>query len=177
MAVMMIDLEAIGNSLSTASIYDLYRLKVLISHEIENSARMEQIKHSIQIGQTIEYFNGRLNNLITAAVIEKRSKCVLIRNLTDGKQWTTPYYAINIGGNPFIKPNLNTLNKSNVSIGDIVGFLHNGSKIVGSVKKTNPKTVTLVTNQNETWHVYYSNLFPVMDVYNVIDVELIESPR
>ncbi len=41
---MMIDLEATSNSLSTISIYDLYRLKVLISHEIENPMRIEQIK-------------------------------------------------------------------------------------------------------------------------------------
>ena len=173
---MVIDLESIIASLSTISIYDLYRLKVLIYHEIENPTRIEQVKNSIQIGQTIEYLNGKLNNMVTAIILEKRRTCVAIRHINDDKEWTTPYYAINIAGNTFIKPNMNTLNKSNVGIGDIVGFLHNGSKIIGTVTKINHKTVTLNTNENQTWRVYYRSLFPVMDIQhqNVIDVALIE---
>lgn len=176
---MVIDLEAISNSVSTISIYDLYRLKVIIHHEIENPTRVEQVKHAIQVGQTVDYFNGRLNNMVTAIIVEKKRTSVIIRHINDGKEWTVPYYAINIAGNPFVKPNLNTLNKTNVSIGDIVGFLHNGSKVIGAVKKINPKTVTLITNENKTWYVYYGHLFPVMDIQpkNVIDVELIEERR
>jgi hypothetical protein len=173
---MLIDLEAISSSLSAISIYDLYRLKVLISHEIDDPTRMEQIKNSIQIGQTVEYFNGRLNNMMTAIILEKKRTCVAIRHINDGKEWTTPYYATNLASNPFIKPRLNILNKSNIGIGDIVGFLHNGSTIMGTVKKTNPKTVTLITNENKMWYVYYEHLFPIMDIQlqNVIDVALIE---
>jgi hypothetical protein len=178
-AIILIDLEAISHSLSTESIYNLYRLKVLISHEIENPTRIEQIKNSIQIGQVIEYFNGKLNNMMTATIIEKRRTCVIVRHINDGKEWTAPYYTITLDCNPFIKPNLNTINKHNVGIGDIVGFLHNGNQVIGTVKRINPKTVTLVTNKNKTWYVYYEHLFPVIDIqnHNVIDVELIEPPR
>jgi len=173
---MTIDLESISTSLSTISIYDLYRLKILIHHEIANPTRIEQIKNAIEIGQTLEYFNGRLNNMMTAVILEKRRTCVAIRHITDGKEWTTPYYSINIIRNPFIRPNTTILNKGTVGIGDIVGFLHNGNRITGTVKKANPKTVTLITNENKIWHVYYECLFPVVDIrhQNVIDVGLIE---
>ena len=62
-----------------------------------------------------------------------------------------------------------------VSIGDIVGFEHNGSRIIGTVTKLNSKTVRLVTASQQKWNVYYESLFHVVDMSNVIDVPLIKN--
>ncbi len=162
--------------LQQASLYDLYRFQSMISNELDNPQRIEQIKSSITVGQTIEYFDADGNRLIPAIIIEKQLKKVLIENQTDRKRWWIRYFMLNLNGEELVKPSLTgKLDKHTIGIGDIVGFEHNGSKIIGTVTKLNQKTVKLITASQKKWNVYYDCLFHVVDMTNVIDVQLIEN--
>lgn len=155
--------------LHQASLYDLYRFRSIISNELDNPQRIEQIKSSITIGQTIEYFEADGNRLIPAVIIEKQLKKVLVENLTDHKKWWIRYFMLNLSGEQLVKPSpTGKLDRHTVSVGGIVGFEHNGSKIIGIVTKLNRKTVNLVTASHQNWNVYYGSLFHVVDASKVI---------
>lgn len=152
----MIDFTSILPMLQQASLYDLYRFRSMISNELDNPQRIEQIKASILVGQTIEYFDADGNRLIPAIIIEKQLKKVLVENQVDHKRWWIRYFMLNLNGEELVKPSpMGKLDKHMVGIGDIVGFEHNGSRIIGTVTKLNPKTVRLVTASQQKWNVYY----------------------
>ena len=50
-----------------------------------------------------------------------------------------------------------------MSIGDVVGFNHDGSQIVGVIVRLNYKTVTMLTKDDHSWRVAYNYLFKVID--------------
>ena len=174
---MQLDPEMIETLLAHASVYDLSCLNRRISLVLDDESRIQQIKQSLQIGQSIRYFNSRVNNLVTATIVEKQIKRVLVEHADDNKRWWTRYYSINLNNTqlaPILKPQCMVLSRSNVSIGDMVGFEHNGNRIIGKVMKLNPKTVKLVTNTGMRWNVYYEHLFTVIDAdQNTIDVPMI----
>ncbi len=176
---MQLDPNMIEALLANASVYDLYCLNKRISHVLDDESRIQQIKQSLQVGQSIQYFNSKVNNLVTAIIIEKQIKRILVEHTDDHKQWWTHYYAINLNGSQLIqvvKPQCGVLSKNSVSIGDVVGFEHNGNRIIGKVMKLNPKTVKLVTNAGMRWTVYYEHLFAVIDAnQNIIDVPMISN--
>jgi phage gp45-like len=75
-----------------------------------------------------------------------------------------------------VKPQCGVLSKGSMSIGDTVGFEHNGDKIIGKVIKLNPKTVKLITSANTRWNVPYKYLFAVIDAeLNIIDIPMISN--
>ena len=163
------DFTTIIPMLQQSSLYDLYRFQSIISNELNNPGRIEHIKASITIGQNVEYFEADGNRLIPAIIVEKQLKKVLVENLTDHKRWWIRYFMLNLSGEQLVKPSpTGKLDKHTVSVGDIVGFEHNGNKIIGTVTKLNPKTVNLVTASNQKWNVYYGSLFHVVDTRNVI---------
>lgn len=165
--------------LANASVYDLYCLNERISHVLDDESRIQQIKQSLQVGQSIQYFNSRVNNLVAAIIVEKQIKRVLVEDTDSHKRWWTRYYSINLNNaqlTPIIKPQCGALSKGNVSIGDMIWFEHNGNKIIGKVMKLNPKTVKVVTNAGMRWNVYYEHLFTIIDAdQNIIDVLMVSN--
>ena len=176
---MQLDPNMIEALLANASVYDLYCINRRISLILDDESRIQQIKQSLQVGQLIKYFNSKINNLVTATIIEKQIKRVLLENTHDHKRWWTHYYAINLNNTqlaPIIKPQCGTLSRSNISIGDIVGFEHKGEKIIGKVTKLNPKAIKLSTSAGMKWNVYYEYLFAVMDAnQTIIDIPMISN--
>ncbi len=174
---MQLDSIMIETLLANASLYDLCCLRKRIRLVLDDETRIQQIKHSLQIGQSIQYFNSNINNLIGAVVVEKQIKRVLVQHIDDGSSWWTHYYAINLSDTQLVsivKPKCGILSKGNISIGDIVGFEHKCEKIIGKVTKINPKTVGLITTTNKRWKVYYEHLFEVIDAeQNIIEIPMI----
>ena len=175
---MQLDSNMIESLLANSSVYDLFCINKRMSLILEDDLRIQQIKQSLQIGQLITYFNSRLNRIVSATVIEKQIKRVLVENINDRSKWWIRYYAISLDSvqtTPITKTQSGKLSKSNLSIGDMVGFDYQGDKIIGKVMKLNLKTVKLVTNTHEKWNVYYQHLFSVIDAeQNIIDVPTIE---
>ena len=177
---MQLDPDMIEALLANASVYDLYCINKRISLLLVDESRIQPIKQSLQVGQIITYFNSKLHKLITATVIEKQIKRVLIEHTSDHKRWWTHYYAINLNYTqlvpPIVKPQCGVLSRSNMSIGDTVGFEHKGDRIIGTVTKLNPKTVELITSASIRWNVHYKYLFAVIDAdLNIIDIPMISN--
>ena len=76
----------------------------MISNELDNPQRIEQIKASILVGQAIEYYDADGNRLIPAIIIEKQLKKVLVENQTDHKRWWIRYFMLNLNGEELVKP-------------------------------------------------------------------------
>ena len=176
---MHLDSNMIEMLLANASVYDLFCINKRISLVLDDESRIQQIKQSLKVGQSITYFNSKINKLIAATIVEKQIKRILVEHTHDHKQWWTHYYAINLNSEqlaPVVKQQCGNLSKSNISLGDIVGFENNGEKIIGKVVKLNPKTVKLITSANQRWNVYYEHLFSVIDVeQNIIDMPMISN--
>lgn len=161
-------------SLALFSPYELFRLKSLITHELESSSKMEDIMNSLHIGQVVEYFNSKYNNMVSAMIIEKKAEKLLVENVSDHKRWWTKYYTLNLDGIQIVKSVKKTLDRGSVGIGDLVGFKHNGSQISGVITKLNPKRVKLVTKDNHVWNVCYGFLFAIVDVVDTSGMTLID---
>ena len=58
------DYSKFMNELSNASLFDLYRLRVAISKELESPKRINKVKKRIQKGDVISYFEENENRLI-----------------------------------------------------------------------------------------------------------------
>jgi hypothetical protein len=161
------DYSKFMNELNDASLFDLYRLRVAISKELENAKRINEVKKRIQKGDVISYFEENENRLIQAEVIELRRTRVLVKNKHDMKQWIVPFYMINIEElSTDIRYSTKTMgmNKNEIRKGDLVGFRNKNNKNVsGKVIRLNPKTVTVFVEPNQEWRVPYSMLCPIID--------------
>ena len=119
------DYNQIIENLKKTSSFDLYRLQVAISHELESAQRTQAIKNCLRPGQEITYFDWTENRLIEAEVIKLRRTRLLVEDKHDGRRWTIPLYWVNIDG---IDPGVQTsskhlgLDKSQLGVGDRVGF-------------------------------------------------------
>ena len=62
-----------------------------------------------------------------------------------------PIWNVHFHTNQELPPN-------NLSVGDIVGFTHNGKDVVGMIQRINQKTVSLISTTGMKWRVGYSHL-------------------
>lgn len=165
----MIDYNKVLDSLKNASLFDLYRLGIAISNEMENPDRIKNTRNQFCIGDKITYLSKEKNAQFEAIVLEKNIKYVLIKKCVDGNIWQIPYYAINLDGRDINISNKHKekLTKNHLKVGEFVGFNHDGEQIVGVITRLNHKTVSLVAQDHRRWRVGYGCLFKVLDA-NVI---------
>lgn len=152
-------------SLKQASSFDLYRLNVAISHQLESPERIHSIRNLLHIGQEVEIFNENDNKTEMAIIRKFNPTSVAITLVTNQSRWRIPYYWINLEGSDVVLKNTakKGIEKNALSIGDTVGFRsREGHEIYGKIIRVNLKTVTLKTVQGE-WRVAYSLLFPVIE--------------
>ena len=152
-------------SLQQASSFDLYRLKVAISLQLESSERIQSIRDQLSVGQEVEIFNESENKAEMAVISKFNPTTVAIILKADQSRWRVPYYWINLeGADVRLKNNAKKgIERSTLAIGDIVGFRsREGHEVYGEIIRLNPKTVTIKTEHGD-WRASYSLLFPVID--------------
>jgi hypothetical protein len=160
------DYSKIIEALKQASLFDLYRLSVAINHQLENPQRVAEIRKRLKPGQLIRYFDPTENRLIEANLIELRRTQLLVENTYDRQRWTIPVYWVNLDEvNTDINVSPKTrLDKSQLSVGDIVGFPDKQNNDVhGEVIRLNQKSATIRTNVNTEWRVGYQWLYLVIE--------------
>ncbi len=156
-------------ALERASLFDLYRLEVAIRKAIDNPQRIQAIKKRLRIGMTLTYFDEQKNRPVPAVVRELRSNKVLVFDQEAQRQWVMPYHMLNIDGvdttigDVTSHDHQTTLTANQLQVGDRVGFNHNGRDLVGTIKRINRKTVTLITVDHRQWRVGYRLLYRVHD--------------
>jgi hypothetical protein len=151
--------------LQEASIYDLYRLKVALQNEMENPAKIFEVRQHFTEGDQICYFNAVTNTLAQARVLEKKQKYVLVQDLKDHQTWKVPYYMINLSGKSSdIDPqHREKLTRNHLKVGEFAGFKYDGKQYIGVIEKLNLKTVQLKTRTNHCYRVPYGLLFKVIE--------------
>lgn len=152
-------------SLQQASSFDLYRIRVAISRQLESPERIADIRDQLHIGQEVEIFNEDENKAEMAIIQKFNPTSVAIILVSDQARWRVPYYWINLEGIDVSLKNTakKGIEKNALSIGETVGFRsREGHEIYGEIIRLNPKTVTLQTVHGE-WRVAYGLLFPVVD--------------
>ncbi len=161
------DYTAIINELRAASLFDLFRLRAALTMQLEDPGRIEQVRARLRPGMPITYFDEVQNRLVSASVIELRRTRLLIENQHDKERWSIPFGAVNIEE---VETDLRTaaapqgLERGRLKIGDAVGFRDRQNQDrYGQVLALNPKTVTILTRDQQRWRVAYQFLFPVID--------------
>lgn len=154
------------NALKGASLFDLFRLAMAISNELENPARIKAARESFRVGDTVSFFDERTNALQSGVVIEKNIKYVSLQDERNSYHiWKLPYCYLNLANvdiDIHSQPR-EKLSKNNLRIGDCVGFNNDGEQIAGVVTRLNFKTVSLVTANRRRWRVGYENLYKIID--------------
>jgi hypothetical protein len=161
------DFSKIIEELNKASSFDLYRLKVAINQQLENPSRLSEIKRSLKPGQKISYFDETENRLIEAHVIEIKRTQLLVQNINDQQRWKIPLYFVNLDkvDTDIIGPPRMGLDKSQIKVGDLVGFQDKqNNDVYGKIIRLNQKTATIMTNTNTKWRVAYGFLHIILDV-------------
>ena len=161
------DYPEIIKALESASTFDLYRLQVAIGHLLEEPKRLKDIKRRLKPGQELTYFDRGENRLVEARLIKLKQTRLSVERNDNQERWDIPLYWVNLKDVetdlPF-SPNQVGLDKSQVRVGDRVGFETRAGEILcGEVIRLNRKTVTLVVDGEGQWRVAYGFLFPVIE--------------
>lgn len=160
------DFSKIVEELKQASLFDLYRLRVAINHQLENPQRIEDIKSNLNPGQTVSYFDEVGNRLVEAKIIRLKRTRLLVENIHDKQRWDIPFCGVNLDrvDTDITYSSRKGIVKSQLKVGDTVGFhdKHNND-VYGEVIRLNQKTATIVTNTNTKWRVAYELLYVVID--------------
>ncbi|NNM59987.1 MAG: hypothetical protein HKM04_09265 [Legionellales bacterium] len=153
------------NAMKQASLFDLYRLNVAIRHEMENPVRVQGIRYSLREGSTVHYFDSEANKTVPAIVLQRNPKYVVVKNTLTGRNWKIPYYMLNLEGvDTDIQSGVKErLTRNHFSVGDSVGFQHDGVSMAGAIIRLNPKTASIMTTTHKRWRVSYNLLFKVID--------------
>lgn len=154
------------SALKTASLFDLFRLGIAISHELESPDRIKTARLAFKVGDSIPFFDEAANSLRTGIVIEKNIKYVTLRDEKDRfRLWKVPYCFLNLANvsTDIHCQHREKLSRNNLSIGDCVGFNKDGEQITGLVTRLNFKTVSIITADRRRWRVGYSCLYKIID--------------
>lgn len=153
--------------LQTASLFDLYRLRVAIEQQLDHPQRIEQVRARLRPGMKITYFAEEQNRLMEATVLELNRTRLIVENHEDKMQWSIRFCAVNLDDVPVdLHPTSaqQPLDRSLLKVGEQIGFRDRQNREkYGRILDLNQKTVTILTNQNERWRVAYAYLFKVLD--------------
>lgn len=167
------DYSQILHALQSASLFDLYRLRVAIEQQLDNPERVEQVRGRLQPGMTVDYFDEAQNRLVKADVVELNRTRLVVENHSDRKRWSIRFCSVNLDSVPVELHPLSAqqpLDRSLLQVGDLVGFRDRQNRErYGRIHDLNQKTATILTNRGERWRVAYVYLFKVLDT--VIEVE------
>ncbi len=162
------DYTLVIDELRSASLFDLYRLRAALTLELEDPARIEQVRARLRPGMAVAYFDEAQNRLVEARVRELHRTRLLVENRRDGELWSIPFGAVNIdsvdtdiGG---LAAGPHGLDRSRLKVGDAVGFRdRQNMDRYGRVLALNQKTATIITGDQQRWRVAYQFLFPVIE--------------
>lgn len=156
--------DLVLSELQQASSFELFRLQAAISTLLDDSSRLEAIKHRLRPGMKIRYFHTQENRLVSATLLEVRKTRATIQDCTTGQRWAIPLYQINLEeSDTDLSPQRQGVDRLSLRIDDRVGFKgKNSEELFGTVIKLNPKRAKIKVG-NTVWSVPYSMLFSIID--------------
>lgn len=153
------------STLNTATLFDLFRISIAISNELQNPNRIKAVRQAFKTGDKLTYFDEHTNGLRSGIVLEKHIKYVSLLDEKEQRIWKIPYCLLNLGNiNTDIHSNRHDkLSKNNLKNGDCVGFNKDGMQISGIVTRLNDKTASIITADHKRWRASYSCLYKIID--------------
>ena len=147
------------------SIFQLFRLRILINNELKDPNRIKTLRKLFQVGDRVQWFDSNHNKNYWAEVLEKKQNHVEVRNEEDGKVWEVQYYTLNLEhiDVDLVAKKDQKLTKNHFHAGERVSFNHDGKIIHGTIERLNQKTVSLRTPDHHKWRVAYCYLEKVID--------------
>jgi len=162
----------IVKELENATGFDLFRLRVAIDRMLDDPEKITALKGNLRTGQEVEYFLPEENRVIKAVVTGIKRTRVNVKNISDGRSWSIPYYYINIHG---VDTDISGagkhrgLGRNEVKVGDMVGFVDKtGQERHGKIIRLNTKSVTLDCG----WRVGYGLLFKIFEQDNSVILQI-----
>lgn len=92
------DYTAVIHEWRAASLCDLFGRRAAITPQLEDPARIEQVRARLRPGRQVSYFDEALHRLVEARVRELHRTRLLVENRQDGKLWSVAFGAVNIEG-------------------------------------------------------------------------------
>ena len=83
-------------NLSTASAFDLFRLRAAIDRVLDRPDWVAAVQSRLQVGQQLSYFDPSTNTSHTGLLLELRRKQAVVQDLATQKHWLISYAAINL---------------------------------------------------------------------------------
>jgi hypothetical protein len=160
--------QQLASFVEDASPFEIYRTILYLDRELKSLKKMRLIAFQVHVGDKVLYFDSKTNTLISAIILEKRSKNVLLyhSDVDSSESKIIPYYMLKIGDKDFRWTVFDKkINRHTLSIGDSVGFRHTktGQNFYGIVQRLNPQTALLMTHDGQRWKVSYSLLYPILE--------------
>lgn len=151
--------------LNKASAFDLYRMRSIIDHALDQPQWMMAVQARLSPGMVLEYFDPRTNAAVKATLLEMRRKTAVVQDLVSKQIWVISYAAINLeGADVEVRDQPQRgLSRHSLSIGDLVGFRdRDQQERCGRIVRLNDRTVTLDVD-NRKWRVSYTLLHRVVE--------------
>ncbi|HIJ22477.1 MAG: hypothetical protein HON68_12270 [Gammaproteobacteria bacterium] len=172
------DYNLLNEAIQDASPFDLFRLRILIDHLLDDPQTILRVRNQLRPGMVTSFFDPDKNCMVDVTITVVKRTHVLATELESGKRWNLPIYMLNLEQvvTEVAPTTTGVLDRNSLSVGDPVGFRgRDGTLIYGEVVKLNPKRAKIRT-PDVIWNVYYRSLFPVIDGeqetrHRIIDME------
>src|SRR5215204_4905094 len=79
------DYTSVIDELRSASLFDLYRLRAALTLQLEDPARIDQVRARLRPGMAVTYFDEAQNRLVEARVRELHRTRLLVENRQGGE--------------------------------------------------------------------------------------------
>lgn len=162
-------LDHFYNELKDLKAYQLFRIKCLISDQLEDPTANKKNKAKFYIGQKVNYFDTDLNKLIEVEILKIKRSNVSAREVLSGKRWTMPFYMIqdesdNIAFQETVSSSGPKVDRISLRKNDPVSFINNdGIRVFGKIIKLNPSRAKVELKSGAIWNVYYQSLSRIID--------------
>ena len=161
------DYSRVFDDLSSASLFDLFRLSIAIEQQIDKPERIAQVRMRLRPGMEITFFDGERNHLVKATIIKLNRTRLDVHNHLDHRTWSIRYCMVNLENvetDIQINAKSKGVERSQLKVGDLVGFVDKqNQEKYGYITGLNQKTVSILVNDREHWRVAYSFLFPIIE--------------
>ena len=161
------DYSRVFDDLSSASLFDLFRLSMAIEQQLDKPERIAQVRVRLRPGMEITFFDGERNHLVKATIIKLNRTRLDVHNHLDHRTWSIRYCMVNLENvetDIQINAKSKGVERSQLKVGDLVGFMNKqNQEKYGYITGLNQKTVSILVNDCEHWRVAYSFLFPIIE--------------
>ncbi len=157
------------DALHQASSLELFQLGAVIDLMLRDPRRIAAVRGSLQLGQTVRFFDGRDGALRSGHVLAMANATVTLHETGTRTHWKLPYAAVEPPGGPSAAtpaaPQPFKPGRADFDRGDKVSFEDKYLQTqVGTIIRINQQTATIDAGDGRSWRVGFALLRHVHDI-------------